>query len=177
MRLTRNIPAIVREACEQLRGQHLTIPVVCPRLVPVSNYARLPGLWGAEVFRPTLYALDFNNGGDAACAAVKKKGCIHWLVGVGTASSVRAIVLSDRNNVNKGLPRLVASKTIAGRRLIDYRFPPYPAGGENGGHGAAFVLCGRDIVYASIHGYRTIAAAEQVALNLAQAANCPKLSG
>src|ERR1700681_3727505 len=71
LRLTRAVPAIVKDACGQVRRQRPTIRVVCPRLVPVSNYARLPGLWGGEVFHPTLYAIGFNSGGEAACAIVK----------------------------------------------------------------------------------------------------------
>jgi NADPH-dependent ferric siderophore reductase len=43
----------------------------------------------------------------------------------------------------------------------------FPAGGPNGGHWAAFIQVGDEIVFASLHGRRYLDAAVEMALALA----------
>ena len=162
--LRRGTPAIVATACEQAQKQ-VAIAVICPDLTPQSRYTQSIGLWGPMVFSPTAYALTFNNG-DVG------EGFVHWIVGAGKAAEIRLHVLSDRNNVVKGSPRLSASRERDGSTIEIYEFPPHPAGGPNGGHGAAFISCGSQLLFASIHGPAHVAAAEEMALDLARLANC-----
>jgi hypothetical protein len=162
--LRRGTPTIVRAACEQTQKQ-VTVAVVCPDLTPESRYTRSVGLWGPMIFSPDTYALTFNNG-DVG------EGYVHWIVGVGTVTEVRQHVLGDRNNVVKGLPRLTGTREREGNAIELWEFPPHPAGGPNGGHGAAFVSCGPLLVFASIHGIAHVAAAEEMALDLARLAHC-----
>lgn len=123
------------------------------------------GLWGPLVFSPNAYALTFNNG-DVG------EGYVHWIVGAGEAAEIRLHVLSDGNNVVKGSPRLTARRERHGSTIEIYEFPPHPAGGPNGGHGAAFISCGSRLVFASIHGVAHVAAAEEMALDLVRLAGC-----
>lgn len=143
----------------------MVIAVLCPELTPRSRYTRLTGLWGPLVFSPDAYALTFNNGDVGA-------GYIHWIVGAGKAAEIRLHVLSDRNNIVRGSPRLTARRERNGIKSEIYEFPPHPAGGPNGGHGAAFISCGSQLVFASIHDTTHIAAAEEMALDLARLAGC-----
>lgn len=163
--LRRGTPAIVRNACEQTQ-KRVTVAVVCPDLIPASRYARSVGLWGPMIFSPDTYALTFNNG-DVG------EGYVHWIVGVGIVAEIQEHVLSDRINVVKGLPRLTGTQEREGKKIELWKFPPHPAGGPNGGHGAAFVSCGARLVFASIHGAEHVAAAEAMALDLARLARCP----
>lgn len=165
VKLRRGTPAIVRKACEQTQKQ-VTVAVVCPDLTPESRYTRRVGLWGPMIFSPSTYALTFNNG-DVG------EGYVHWIVGVGIVAEIQEHVLSDRNNVVKGLPRLTGTQEREGKEIELWKFPPHPAGGPNGGHGAAFVSCGARLVFASIHGASHVAAAEEMALDLARLARCP----
>jgi hypothetical protein len=76
-------------------------------------------------------------------------------------------VLTDFANEVKGNPTLVRGMTAADRGIRVYRFPPYPAGGVNGGHWAAVAPVGEEIVLASLHGRRYVNAAVAMALDMA----------
>jgi hypothetical protein len=162
LELTYEVPALVREACAGARRQ-ATVRVVCPPLVPDVPLTRSEGLWGPIVFRdePRFYMLTFNNGGLPG-------GKRHWIVGGGKASVVEKWVLTDFNNVVEGDPVLVRTTTVRGRRVSVYHFPPYPAGGQNGGHWAAFIQLGDEVVFASPHERRYVEAAIEMALALAE---------
>jgi hypothetical protein len=164
--LTTRVAPIVERACRQAAAQ-VSIDVVCPRLIPRSRYVTITGLWGSIVLSRRLWMLTFNNGDNGP-------GYVHWIVGVGIRRDVRYYVLGDKINEVKGLPKLVAAKMLDGRRLIDYRFPAYPAGGPNGGHAASFVPCGTRFVFASLHGYERMRMAELMAVDLAERAGCPR---
>jgi hypothetical protein len=83
-------------------------------------------------------------------------------------------LLTDFINEVKGKPTLVRLEDVAGRRVLVYRYPPYPAGGVNGSHWAAFVRVGEELVFASVHGRRYVNAAVAMAVDLAeQAARFP----
>jgi hypothetical protein len=162
LELTYEIPALVREACAGARRQ-ATVRVVCPPLIPDVPLTNSPGLWGSVGFsdEPRFYMLSFNNGGLPG-------GKRHWIVGGGKASVVEKWVLTDFTNAVKGDPVLVRTTTVRGRRVSIYRFPPHPAGGPNGGHWAAFIQVGDEIVFASPHERRYVEAAVEMALALAQ---------
>jgi hypothetical protein len=139
------------------------VRVVCPPLVPDVPLTRSPGLWGASVPHddPRFYMLSFNNGGLPG-------GKRHWIAGGGQAGAVEKWVLTDFDNVVKGNPTLIRTTTVRGRRVSIYHFPPYPAGGPNGGHWAAFIHVGGEIVFASPHERRYVPAAVEMALALAE---------
>jgi hypothetical protein len=162
LELTYEIPALVREACAGARRQ-ATVRVVCPPLIPDVPLTKSAGLWGSVVppDEPRSYMLTFNNGGLPG-------GRRHWIVGGGKASAVEKWVLTDFNNVVRGDPVLVRTTTVRGHRVSIYHFPPYPAGGPNGGHWAAFIQVGDEIVFASPHERRYVEAAVEMALALAQ---------
>jgi hypothetical protein len=138
-------------------------------LVPRTRLSTDPNLYGPITFFPerALYLLSFNNGDVGP-------SFLHWIVGKGNAMAARRILLSDRTNAVKGRPRLVETVHHAGRIIRIYGYPPYPAGGVNGGHVAAFVPCGNEVVLASIHGYANVYATDRIALALAEAAGCPR---
>jgi hypothetical protein len=104
--------------------------------------------------------LTFNNGGLPG-------GKRHWIVGGGEADAVEKWALTDFDNVVKGDPELVRTETARGRRVSIYHYPPYPAGGPNGDHWAAFVQVGDELVFASPHERRWVEAAVEMALALA----------
>jgi hypothetical protein len=162
LELTYEVPALVREACAGARRQ-ATVRVVCPPLVPDVPLTRSEGLWGSIVLpdEPRFYMLTFNNGGLPG-------GKRHWIVGGGKASVVEKWVLTDFNNVVEGDPVLVRATTVHGHRISVYHFPPYPAGGPNGGHWAAFIQLGDEVVFASPHERRYVEAAVEMALALAE---------
>ena len=164
--LTRDIPPIVRRACREAAEQ-VSFRVVCPVLVPRTRYVHIGGLWGPIVFSPRLWLVTFNNGDNGP-------GYVHWIAGEGDRDDVRYYVLGDEQNAVKGLPTLWATKTVDGRTFFDYRFPGYPAGGPNGGHAAVFVPCGTRFVFTSLHDYRRLRLAEQMAIDLASRAGCPR---
>jgi hypothetical protein len=160
--LTYEIPGQVRKACASAR-RLASVRVVCPPLIPDVPLTSSVGLWGVLVPHddPHFYMLGFNNGGLPG-------GRRHWITGGGKASAVEKWVLTDFQNVVKGDPTLVRTTTIRGRRTLIYRFPPYPAGGSNGGHWAAFIRIGDEIVFASPHERRYVEAAVEMALALAE---------
>jgi hypothetical protein len=160
--LTYDIPALVQEACADARRM-ATVRVACPPLIPDVPLTKSVGLWGAIVFHdePRFYMLTFNNGGLPG-------GKRHWITGGGKASVVKKWVLTDFNNVVEGEPTLVRTTTVRGRRVSIYHFPPYPAGGPNGGHWAAFIQVGDELVFASPHERRYVEAAVEMALALTE---------
>jgi hypothetical protein len=162
LELTYHVPALVRDACAGARRK-ATVRVVCPPLVPDVPLTNSPGLWGSIVppDEPLSYMLTFNNGGLPG-------GKRHWIVGGGKARAVGKWVLTDFDNVVPGNPVLVRTSTVRGRRVSIYHFPPYPAGGPNGGHWAAFVQVGEEVVFASPHERRYLDAAVEMALALAE---------
>jgi hypothetical protein len=162
LELTHEVPVLVREACAEAR-RLAEVHVVCPPLVPDVPLTRSEGLWGAivPIEEPRFYMLTFNNGGLPG-------GRRHWITGGGEAGAVGKWALTDFQNVVKGDPTLVRTMEAHGRRVSIYHFPPYPAGGPNGGHWAAFVQIGDEIVFASPHERRYVQAAVEMALALAE---------
>jgi hypothetical protein len=158
--LTYEIPALVRRACAGAR-RLAEVTVVCPPLIPEVPLTRSQGLWGAMVppDDPSWYMLTFNNGGLPG-------GKRHWITGGGKTDAVEKWVLSDFNNVVPGDPELVQTLRRDERRVAIYHFPPYPAGGPNGGHWAAFIEIGDEMVFASPHERRYLEAAIEMALAL-----------
>jgi hypothetical protein len=164
LELTYEIPAQVREACAEAR-RLARVRVVCPRLIPDVPLTRIEGLWGSVVVdtEPRFYMLSFNNGGLPG-------GKRHWITGGGKADVVEKWVLTDFQNEVEGDPKLVRTMTVGGRRISIYHFPPFPAGGPNGGHWAAFIRIGDETVFASPHERRYLEAAVEMALALAEQA-------
>ena len=157
-------PAIVRSAC--LEAQRRTqVRVVCPALIPMTRYVRHPGLSGVLDFAPGFWAITFNNGDNGP-------GYLHWIAGGGTPQAVRLHMLSDAQNEVKGLPHLVARSRVEGYAVSVYQYPPYPAGGPNGSHTAAFVRCSGMIYLASIHGHGNGQATTAMAVELARRSGC-----
>jgi hypothetical protein len=162
--LTSEIPSRVTAACEKAR-KRAAVRVLCPKLIPdVPLFTPGAGLHGPISFEPTYYMLSFNNGDPPGPAR-------HWIVGGGLARAVEKWVLSDVANEIKGNPKLVHRRDVDARQVLIYRFPPFPAGGPNGGHWAAFVRVGRgEMVFASLHGKRYVDAAVEMALALTKQA-------
>jgi hypothetical protein len=162
LELTYDVPPLIREACAGASRQ-ATVLVICPRLVPDVPLTRSIGLWGSIVPHddPRFYMLTFNNGGLPG-------GKRHWITGGGKAGAVEKWVLTDFDNVVKGNAILIRKTTVRGRRVSIYHFPPYPAGGPNGGHWAAFIQVGDEVVFASPHERRYVPAAVEMALALAE---------
>jgi hypothetical protein len=141
------------------------VRVLCPEIIPdIPLFTPGAGLHGFISSRPTYYMLSFNNGDPPGPAR-------HWIVGGGLARAVERWVLTDAVNEIKGNPEFVGTRNADGRRVLIYRFPPFPAGGPNGGHWAAFVRVGRgEMVFASLHGARNVDAGVVMALGLAKEA-------
>jgi len=163
LELTYEVPAQVRQACAEAR-RLAVVRVICPPLVPDVPLTRIEGLWGSMVIdaEPRFYMLSFNNGG------LPSDNKRHWITGGGKASVVEKWVLTDFQNEVRGDPELVRTTNVRGRPVSIYRFPPFPAGGPNGGHWAAFVQVGDEIVFASPHGRRYLGGAVEIALALAE---------
>jgi hypothetical protein len=162
--LTTEIPGRVRSVCARA-SERATVRVICPELIPdVPLFTPGAGLHGDYSYRPTYYMLTFNNGDPPGPAR-------HWIVGGGRAGAVEKWVLTDIANATKGDPELVERRDAGSREVSIYRFPPYPAGGPNGGHWAAFVrVGGGQVVFASLHGKQYVDAAVEMALSLAATA-------
>jgi hypothetical protein len=117
-----------------------------------------------------FYILTFNNGGPG--------GLLHWIVGGGQADVVERRLLTDVSNEVKGNPTLMRRVAIAGWSVLIYRFPEFPAGGPNGGHWAAVVRIGDEMVFASLHGERYVDATVEMAVSLASSSGLgPALDG
>jgi hypothetical protein len=126
---------------------------------------RREGLFGQLDFGRSLWAITFNNGDNGV-------GYVHWIAGAGTTRAVRYDQLGDAENEVKGLPRLVSRSRVRGYAVAVYEYPENPAGGPNGGHSAAFVRCGRLLVFASIHGHGHEQVAIAMAVDLAKRSRC-----
>jgi hypothetical protein len=154
---------VVRAACRNAQ-QQVQVRVTCPTLVPATRYIRRPGLSGQMDVSSSLWAITFNNCDNG-------RGFVHWIAGGGTTHAIDTYLLHDTYNEVKGLPRLVARRTVAHRLVTTYEYPTYPAGGPNGSHTAAFVRCaGGTGVFASIHGPGHEAAVTAMAADLARRA-------
>jgi hypothetical protein len=164
VRLGTSVRPLVQRACRDAQ-RDVSIRVVCPRLIPQGPLLRTPGLWGGWGFERQVWLITFNNGDNGP-------RYLHWIMGAGQRSSVDQYLLSDAVNDVKGLPKKIGESTVGSRTLLIYRYPPHPAGGPNGGHTAVFVTCGDELVFASLHGSLR-AAAERLALALADEADCP----
>jgi hypothetical protein len=164
IKLVRSEPGPVRAACRDAQ-RHSRLRVTCPTLIPKSRYVQREGLFGELDFGRSLWAITFNNGDNGT-------GYVHWIAGAGTTRAVRYDQLGDAENEVKGLPRLVSRSRVRGYAVMVYEYPEYPAGGPNGGHSAAFVRCGRLLVFASIHGHGHGRAATAMAVDLAERSRC-----
>jgi hypothetical protein len=164
IKLTRATPRIVRVACRDAQ-KRVMLRVICPRLIPATRYVHGVGLWGQLDFSRSLWAITFNNGDNGP-------GYVHWIAGGGTVRASRYYLLRDSVNAVKGLPRLLARRTVEGYSVTIYEYPPYPAGGPNGGHTASFVLCGSREVFASVHGYGHGGVVTAMAVDLARRYGC-----
>ena len=87
--------------------------------------------------------------------------------------AIRYYLLGDSVNVAKGVPRLVSRRTMSGYRVAIYEYPPYPAGGPNGGHTAALIRCGNRGLFASVHGDHK-RAVTAMAVDLARRSACAR---
>jgi hypothetical protein len=171
--LTTRVPRFVTRLCAR-ESSLSPIRLVCPPLVPVTKYRRLPGLSGVllgntnipPVKSPAdaIYLLGFN-GGD------RGPTYWHWVAGMGTPEAIRYWVLSDARNEVKGRPTRVKVLRLKGRRVEIWRFPDHPAGGQLGSHVAAITRVGPYLAVASIHGYDTAAAGARMAVALARKAD------
>jgi hypothetical protein len=132
-------------------------------LVPDVPLVAERGLSGPYLFPSrSVYILSFNNG--------DIEGTVHWIVGGGDIGSLRKWVLEGSGNAYPGRARLLETRDIGDHLVKVYRFPPYPGGGANGGHVAALVPVGGQVVFASIHGTRWTDAVIAMALALADEA-------
>jgi hypothetical protein len=165
--LTRKIPRQVRQACAEARRLS-SVRVICPKLIPDIPLTKIEGLWGSITFQtePRVYMVSLTNAGGFFNRPLR--GVEHWIVGGGKARVVEKWILTDFVNEGKGDPVLVRTLSREGRRIRIYRFPTYPAGGPNGSHWAAFVRVGDELFFASLHGKRYVAAAIEMALDLAE---------
>ncbi|MDQ3870563.1 MAG: hypothetical protein M3301_02970 [Chloroflexota bacterium] len=107
----------------------------------------------------TDYMLSFN--------AQRKERLLHWIVGSGRRADVRRFVLGDELNEVKGVPKLILKRVVHDYTIEVYRYPPFPAGGPNGGHVAAFVTVAGQVLFASVHGYSHADAAIAMAVDMA----------
>jgi hypothetical protein len=147
MRLTTRLDPRIRSTCEQAR--RLRLPAVCPPLVPTGGVVADPGLYGFQ--GPTLpdrtgdfYLLTFNNGDNS--------GHVHWIVGAGLGRTVERELFDARVWVVPGRIRRFGQRRYGPWRITFYRFPPYPSGGELGGHDLATAATGGTTYFASVHG-------------------------
>jgi hypothetical protein len=167
IKLVRAQPRIVRVACRESR-ETARVRVTCPTLIPATRYVRVTGLWGPLSSSRSWWGITFNNGDNGP-------GYVHWIAGGGTMKAMRYFVLRDSQNEVKGLPRLTSRRNVSGYRVAIYKFPPYPAGGPNGGHTLALVQCGERGVFASIHASiwsDYVAAVTAMAVDLARRSGC-----
>lgn len=138
----------VRATCEDASRQ-AHIQVICPPLVPAHGVIANPDLYGAEgPLRPgapsDFYLLTFNNGDNA--------GHIHWIVGAGRGDSVRRNLFDPRIWEVPGRVHRLRERRYGAWAMAFYRFPPYPSGGQLGGHDLALARVRGTTYFASIHG-------------------------
>ena len=157
-------PSVVSRLCRQAAAQ-LGRPVACPRLVPDAPIVHFPGVNGLvnSASIRDFYALAFNTGGEDP----RFPASIHWVTGVGSPTAVKKWALStSRDEVKKPIVYL-GTRRVAGVAVAIYRFPPFPAGGEYGGHTFALVRRGSLMYFASVHGYTHLDASMAMAVALA----------
>lgn len=94
----------------------------------------------------------------------------HWIVGGGSARWVRRYVLSGQGNEKPGAARRVGTATVSGFSLVVYKFPPFPAGGPNGGHVLVLGRVGGEQFFASLHGLSQRLDATKMAVGILRAA-------
>jgi hypothetical protein len=135
----------VRSTCQQARRE-AQIPVVCPPLLPADGVVSDPNLYGAELSDATgdFYLLTFNNG--------ENRGHVHWIVGAGAGESVQRNLFDPSIWEVPGHVRRLGRHRYGPWTIGFYRFPPYPSGGQLGGHDLALVRLGDITYFASIHG-------------------------
>jgi hypothetical protein len=148
MHLTARPSARVRATCEQAR-RLARIPVVCPPLVPTDGVVADRDLYGAEGPPPPdtagdFYLLTFNNGQNA--------GHIHWIVGAGRGETVERYLFNPRIWVARGRVRRLGRRRYGPWPVTFYRLPPYPSGGELGGHDLALARLSGTTYFVSLHG-------------------------
>lgn len=148
MRLTTRLGPRIRSTCEQARRQS-RIPAVCPPLVPTGGVVADPGLYGFA--GPALpdrsgdfYLLTFNNGDN--------RGHVHWIVGAGRGATVHSNLFDPRRWAVPGRTRRIGQRRYGPWTITFSRFPPYPSGGELGGHDLAATTTGDTTYFASVHG-------------------------
>lgn len=150
VRLTEGVPPEVRSACRELRGQ-VRVPIVCPRRYPRSGFVATGSpsvdrwLRTPNVYSPEMYELTFNNGDN--------RGYLHWVMGVATQPAFALRVLSGKNNVTPGRPRLGGVGRVHGRPIRFYEFRG-GRGGPNSGHVVAAIRVKNLVAYGSVHGFR-----------------------
>jgi hypothetical protein len=155
-KVARQLPRTVLRSCERARAK-ATVPVRCPRLAPggrITGEVLLPrrsrpggpgavGDAGVLRYRSSraIYVLTFMS------SALSDH---HWMVAGGRTAEVTSQFLQPG-----GGGSLPPSQTVsyAGRTLSVARYPPYPAGGVNGGHVVVSVTQGAMTYVASVHGY------------------------
>ena len=146
LHLTTHLPPRVRSTCAQARRQ-VRVPVVCPPLVPADGVVSDTNLYGAESGGSAgdFYLLTFNNGQIA--------GHTHWIVGAGRGQTVQRYLFDPRNWAVPG-PRVrrLGERRYGPWAVTFYRSPPYPSGGELGGHDLALAHLGNTTYFASLHG-------------------------
>jgi hypothetical protein len=146
--LTAHPSSRVRATCEQA-GRQARIPVVCPPLVPGDGVVADPNLYGAEGARQpetagAFYLLTFNNG--------ENVGHVHWIVGAGRGRSVQRNLFDPRVWAVPGRVRRLGERRYGPWTIAFYRFPPFPSGGQLGGHDLALAEVHGTTYFVSVHG-------------------------
>ena len=138
----------VRATCKQA-GRQARIPVVCPPLVPADGVVADRNLYGAEgALQPktagAFYLLTFNNG--------ENVGHVHWIVGAGRGQSVQRNLFDPRIWEVPGRVRRLGERRYGPWTVAFYRFPPFPSGGQLGGHDLALAEVRGITYFVSVHG-------------------------
>jgi hypothetical protein len=147
--LTTHLAPRVRSTCEQARRES-RMPVICPPLIPTGGVVADPGLYGFYGPPPSdkagdFYLLTFNNGDNP--------GHIHWIVGAGLDHTVQSNLFDPRRWDVPGRTRRLGEPRYGPWTITFFRFPPFPSGGELGGHDLALAKVGRTTYFATIHGH------------------------
>jgi hypothetical protein len=147
--LTSRLAPRVRSTCEQARRES-RMPVVCAPLIPTGGVVADPGLYGFYGPQPSdkagdFYLLTFNNGDNP--------GHIHWIVGAGLDHTVQSNLFDPRRWDVPGRARRLGERRYGPWTITFFRFPPYPSGGELGGHDLALAKVGRTTYFATVHGH------------------------
>jgi hypothetical protein len=168
IRLTTHLPPRVRSTCAQVRRQ-VRVPVVCPPLVPADGVVSDPNLYGAESrdSASDFYLLTFNNGQIA--------GHTHWIVGAGRGQTVHRYLFDPSIWAVPGRVRRLGERRFGLWTITFYRFPPYPSGGELGGHNLALAHLANATYFASVHGQTHHDADAAMLLAILLTAGVPRL--